>query len=140
MGFLSWLFGEQKEVGKIPNPAEHGFTPGHDFHTKLVGVTRRNDDGSERQEIISQCELGERLFLKRESDNPKDSNAIAAVRASYEMLGYLSAERAKSLAADMDAGSIVTAEISDITGGSRAKPKFGVNILVTYWDDPKEDG
>lgn len=35
-----------------------------DFHTKVVGVTFNNDDGTSRQAIIESCKPGEDIILK----------------------------------------------------------------------------
>ena len=42
----------------------------------VVGVSHRNNDGSSRQDIIRQIEVGEPLDLVREPTNMYDTNAV----------------------------------------------------------------
>lgn len=106
------------------------------FHSKVAGVTFRNDDGSDRQDYIrSYCRPGSDIILKREPDNPYDSNAVAVwvkgnVLASEVQIGYLKAEVAEEIADYMDGGGVVEAQITEVTGGTRDKPTFGVNISL----------
>ena len=60
-----------------------------DFASKVVGVTRHNHDGSDRQVIAGQCRQGEELTLRREPDNPQDPNAVAVFRENGDQVGYL---------------------------------------------------
>jgi hypothetical protein len=65
--------------------------------TKVVGVSYRNNDGSDRRTIIRHCRVPAELQLVPEPNNPFDSNAIGVRRANGEPLGYLN----QRLAADM---------------------------------------
>ena len=103
------------------------------FHTKIVGVTFSNDDGSHRQRIIAMCTLGEQLTLAREPDNPFDANAVRVYRTlTGQQLGHLSRELAATLVDDIEDWSAIGAEISSLTGGVPGKPTRGVNILIQY--------
>jgi hypothetical protein len=104
-------------------------TPLRSFHTKVVGVTHRNADGSSRQKIIHNCSVGDRLELVREPDNHRDSNAIK-VCWQGEQLGYISADIAFRLADEIDRGGKFAASISDLTGGTDRAPTRGVNIKI----------
>jgi hypothetical protein len=108
--------------------------------TKIVGVTKKNDDGSKRQEILKKCKSGDILTLKREPENKYDRNAIAVFRDT-EQLGYLSKTNARELAKLMDTGKKLTATISEITGGEQDKPTYGCNIKISgaTWDYEDED-
>jgi hypothetical protein len=110
------------------------------FYSKVAGVTVPNANGRSRQDYIRAfCKPHMRLILRRETDNPKDKNAIAVwVKArvfflfSHEVqIGYLSAEVASEIAPFIDNGGEVTGEIAEVTGGSREKPTLGVNIRIT---------
>src|SRR5947209_2653388 len=79
------------------------------LRTKIRGVTKRNTDGSYRQDIIlTCCRCGDALFLQREPNNPVDANAIRVRRIVCtdvddkprlgEQLGYLSRGLAEDLA------------------------------------------
>jgi hypothetical protein len=101
-----------------------------DLHSKVVGVTRQNHDGSDRQEIARHCRAGERLALRREPDNAQDANAVAVFRENGDQVGYLSAAVAEQLAPLLDADAPVTAEVSEVTGGTPDRPTYGVNIRI----------
>ena len=59
---------------------------------------------------------GDRVCLLREPNNPHDSNAIKVNLQTGETLGYLTKEYAAVLAAQIDAGVCVDAQISRIVG------------------------
>jgi len=104
------------------------------FYSKVVGVTHANADRSQRQQIIAQCEQGERLRLVREPDNPHDPNAVAVVRLSGEQLGYLSSDLACEIAPRLDRGSRVDVEVAQVTGGEWFSDRsYGVNIKITKY-------
>ena len=69
------------------------------FFSKVVGVTHRNTDGSDRQAIIAKCQPFETLDLVHEDENPVDANAIAVRRSNGDQLGYLPAPLAADIAA-----------------------------------------
>lgn len=101
-----------------------------DFDSKVVGVTRHNHDGSDRQVIAGECRAGEELTLRREPDNAQDANAVAVFRANGDQVGYLSASVAEQLAPLLDARAPITAVVSEVTGGTEEKPTLGVNIRI----------
>jgi hypothetical protein len=107
-----------------------GRITGVDFHSKVVGVTRHNHDGSDRQVIARDCRPGEPLTLRREPDNPQDQNAVAVFRANGEQVGYLSASVAEQIAPLLDADAAITAVVSEVTGGTPDMPNYGVNIRI----------
>jgi hypothetical protein len=108
------------------------------FFSKVAGVSRKNQDGSDRQKYIrAYCKPGMPLILKREPDNPADSNAISVwIKARFlgfdgeVQIGYLSREVAEELAPVIDGGGEVAAKISDVTGGTNEKATRGVNIQI----------
>lgn len=108
------------------------------FFSKVVGVTRENDDGSNRQEIIQEeLKNGDMLFLNREPDNPYDRNAIAVVTSDFEKkIGYINSDLASRLAPLMDRGSFIDCYIAEITGGGPGQ-SYGVNIKLTVNDPVK---
>ena len=105
--------------------------------TKVVGVNS-GPDKHKRQWAISKCASGQRLTLKREPDNPVDSNAVAVYASGkvfiffdYEQqIGYLSASIAKQLADDMDAGTKVACIVLGVTGGGDVT--YGLNVEVDF--------
>lgn len=108
------------------------------FSTKVAGVTHHNQDGSNRQEILSRCKTGQSIQLVREADNPYDQHAIAVVTKQGKQLGYMPGGDYR-LAEHMDKGGQVSARIVAVTGGpgclgglfkSQAK-NYGCVIEVT---------
>ena len=117
-----------------------------EFYTKIVGVTKTNDEGKQIQRILKEmseeyCE-GSLLELEHDADNPYDDNAIKVFYGG-EHIGYIGRDLAKELAKLVDA-DIVEAEISEITGGADGK-SFGCNIHVRIreasgWPDSESKG
>ncbi|MBM7624750.1 tetratricopeptide repeat protein [Sporohalobacter salinus] len=68
------------------------------IYTKVVGVTYDNDDGTSRQEILKECNEGEKLKL------------------------------AKKLAPYLNAGSEINAEITNLTGGANKNLGCNIKI------------
>jgi hypothetical protein len=99
------------------------------FRTKVVGVTKKNEDGSSRQKIIKQCRKGDSLFLVRDPANKFDSNAIEVRKKDATMVGYLSGELAEDIAPIMDGGKRLAATVLDVTGGGPGE-SYGLNIQV----------
>lgn len=102
-----------------------------EFHTKLAGVTKRNDDEDRIQDLLKDisecCHEGELLSLEHESDNVYDENAIK-VFYEFDHIGYIKRELAEKLAPLVDQQR-VEAELCEITGGEDGK-SFGCNILI----------
>lgn len=103
-----------------------------EFHTKVVGVTHRNSDGTDRQRLLKKCKRRERLVLVRETNNPHDSNAVKVCRSNGGQLGYLSRDVANQIAERLDKGLDVIAEITSLTGGGLIFNRTrGCNIKIT---------
>lgn len=100
------------------------------FFTKVVGVTHKNPDGSNRQRYIESCSLREELRLAPEPDNRYDSDAVKVCRATGQQLGYLDSVLASEVAAALKHGVRFRAYISDLRGGTPDKPTRGVNLLI----------
>lgn len=100
------------------------------FHTNVAGVTKKNGDGSIRQNIIeNDLKTGDLLILERDLENKHDKNAIAVLTTSNKQVGFIRSDHAQNLAKQMDNGSKVFAQITAITGGYNGK-NFGVNIDI----------
>lgn len=104
------------------------------INTKVVGVSRRNEDGTSRQELIEELEVGDVLDLEREPYNEHDTDAVAVFRQDGQQLGYLRSELAANLAEQMDEGISADAVVLQVTGGDVERPSFGVNIRVAVYD------
>jgi single-stranded-DNA-specific exonuclease len=70
---------------------------------------------------------GSPLELRREPDNPYDSNAVGVYFGALR-IGFLRKEIARRLAPKFDAGERYRAEIGSLTGGGTRS--LGVNLLV----------
>jgi hypothetical protein len=83
------------------------------IRTKVVGVTFQNDDGESRQDILSRMTGDEEIEIEKTTYNGEPA---AYVKWGNKILGYLSAELAKDLAAKYP-NARYTAEILEISGG-----------------------
>lgn len=106
------------------------------FYSKIAGTTF---DG--RQDIIEELSdggmlnTGQRLLLKREPENPYDSNAIAILHPeTMQQLGYIEKTLASQMVAKMNFGTRYAAEVSMVTGGTGYQ--YGVNIILH--ENPEE--
>ncbi len=100
------------------------------YHTKVVGVSYENDDGSSRQEYIEYAYNGESLMFSPFEYDGKP--AYAVYLGNGNQIGNLSA----SLAGDIydfieshEKELIMYGEISEITGGDDGM-KYGCNITI----------
>lgn len=109
------------------------------IHSKVAGVTAKNDNGRSRQDYIRAfCKAGMPLILRREPQNKFDKNAISVwIKAkaliffsSEVQIGYINAELAEELSRWIDNGKSLSAEIAEVTGGTKEKSSLGVNILL----------
>lgn len=98
------------------------------YYTKVVGVTFKNKDGSDRQAILSNCCKWDNLTL--EPFTHRGSPAFA-VWTRHGQIGNLSAEDA-SMIATAYSDFITLAEIKEITGGKRGQ-YYGCNIILTFY-------
>lgn len=100
------------------------------IHTKVAGVTKKNEDNESIQDILEDL-AGEDasnlpLELEHEYDNPHDENAIK-VYVAYQHIGYLNKSLAEDLSSTMD--SDLSGCVTEITGGENGY-KYGCNILI----------
>lgn len=96
-------------------------------YTKVVGVTKNNDEGQPIQTILPTLDECGSLTFVREPNNPYDSNAIKVI-CEYQHIGYIKADLAKDLAPLMDSGRKLTGYICEITGGNGYT--YGCNIHI----------
>jgi hypothetical protein len=47
------------------------------YKVRIKGVSHNNMNGTNRQTILARCEIGDRVKLSREPENPNDKTAIA---------------------------------------------------------------
>jgi len=66
------------------------------YDTKVVGVSKLNDDGTSRQEVIHrEVEEEDKLSLLEEPENLRDPNAVKVLSKSGNQIGYLNREIAQ---------------------------------------------
>lgn len=104
------------------------------FICAVAGVSQKNRDGSDRQALIRRyASPGAVAELRREADNPYDSNAVA-VFVRGRQIGYLRAEVAERMARLIDTGDYSpSATIQDVRGGVAGKDTIGVSLDVTIY-------
>jgi hypothetical protein len=99
--------------------------------TKVAGVTKDNDDGRNRQDILREMKarecVGEKLFLEHEKNNPYDPHAIRILNKEGQQIGYLKKDYSKDVAKMIKKGLDVYAVVTEITGGTNSK-NLGCNI------------
>ncbi len=105
----------------------------HHVFAKVAGVTFPNDDGSERQEIIKRCRVGESLVLRRDADDPYSTFAIQVLRSTGEQLGHAPDYLAETICEEREAGYKAIGVLKNLTGGTRDKPTRGVNFFVCFY-------
>lgn len=100
------------------------------IHTKVAGVTKKNEDNESIQDILEDLSGVDvsslPLELEHEYDNPHDENAIK-VYVSYQHIGYLKRSLAEDLSNTTD--SDLSGSVIEITGGDDGC-NYGCNILV----------
>ncbi|NQT78544.1 MAG: hypothetical protein HQ565_12605 [Bacteroidetes bacterium] len=111
------------------------------FTTKVVGVTYSNEDGTNRQDLISELNNKSKISLVREYDNENDKDAIAVFNDKGNKLGYLPSD--PLLANHIDGGGAIQVEIIRITGGPtllnklfKQQGKFYGLVIKIYKGDP----
>lgn len=105
------------------------------FHTKLVGVTQKNRDGSARQEVLKACCVGDPLDLVTEPTNRFDPDALAVRRRGGQQVGYVPAELSGALTRLIEHGARAAAEVLRIEGGTAEEPTRTVAIRITVEQD-----
>ena len=102
------------------------------FHSKILGVTAKNEDGYSRQRLIKRLRVGTVLKLVRDPGNRNDPYAIEVCTRNGKMLGYLNRNLAEEISPQIDSGSHIVCVVSDLTGGGWFfKRSLGVNIELT---------
>ena len=101
-----------------------------DMHSKIVGVTFGNDDGTSRQAYIKKLKPGEELIVKHmpTSEHPE---AIGVFTKKNKQLGYLNADLAAEIN-DRYANNTIKVTVSDVTGGG--DKNYGCNIHIVIYE------
>lgn len=107
----------------------------HILETRLTRVSYGN-----RQEVIARMRPDDSIFLRRDYQNPHDSNAIGVyLTGNRQQFGWVPRELAKELATYMDTGDRLPVKIGRISEGKEGKYR-GVTILITVPESFKLGG
>lgn len=104
------------------------------FFGNVAGESHYNADGTDRQDIIPRCRVGEPLILAHEPDHPHDINAIRVLRANGQQIGYLERELAGQVVSRSAKGTKFHAAIAGIGRPQRSAP-YGVALLIIVDND-----
>ena len=102
-----------------------------DFHTKIVGVTYGNSDGSSRQEYIKKLKPGDELVF-RPVPTAEYPDAIGVFTLKGEQLGHLSAGLAAELKSEYPT-NYMQATVANVTGGNGMN--YGCNIHIVVYGE-----
>lgn len=132
--FIIWLCNRNKgqEVSSAPSVQVDSSKLSiiKDFHTKVVGVTFNNDDGTSRQSIIMNCEAGEYIIFKL-MPTAEYPDAIGVFNKRGQQLGYLSAELA-AVIKNKYVYNPMSVTVSNITGGGDLN--YGCNLHIVIYE------
>lgn len=120
------------DAGKPRKKPMKNDDPLNTFHSRVVGVTYPNDDGSDRQAILKRCKVGEQLRLLH-SPIAQDENAVKVLLLNGQQLGWLNRDLAAEIAPRLQKGSKVDCEIASLDGGTRDKKTRGCAIKITKY-------
>lgn len=84
------------------------------FHAPTDRGFGLNEDGSERQDLVTVCERYQELSLHREPLNERDANSIQIRNGAGECLAYLERRIAAEIAPQMDAGRLWSAIVHHV--------------------------
>lgn len=104
--------------------------------SKVVGVSHKNPDGTDRQSIIRDlCGAGCRLNVFREPNNPHSADGTAVslwltARGRHWQLGYIRDGLSADVTEHLNKGGAVSVLVLEVTGGTQDKPSRGVNIQI----------
>lgn len=92
--------------------------------SKIAGITFYN-----RQALAAKCYNGMALYLRREADNPYDSNAVAVCMNSGHQFGFIPKETAKTIAKMLDNGMHLNCYVEKVN--ITPTGTIGINIRIT---------
>lgn len=134
---LYWLY--KKDQAKYAAPsvaAPVKFDPSkakvlRDFHTKVAGVTFKNADGTNRQDIVRALQVGSDVVFRPmgTKDHPE---AIAVFTNTGKQIGFLNAKLAVEMR-DKYATNPMSAVVAGINGGEEGK-NLGCNLHIVIYE------
>lgn len=100
------------------------------YHTNVVGVTFENADGSDRQEILSRCNILEHLVFEHDDRNRHHKNAVRVVRNNGEQIGHLNRDLADEVMAKSREGYTFSVFIKNLGGGPDSGENYWAKLLI----------
>jgi len=101
-----------------------------DFYSKVVGVTFKNSDGSDRQKIVSECKVGDDIIFKP-VPTKQYPDAIGVFATNGKQLGYVKADLALELKEKYPINPMQVT-IANITGGNDGT-NYGCNLHIIIY-------
>ena len=115
------IAGENNQIGDLIKPLIREI---HLFDSYIAGTTHLND-----KSILDEIKVGDKLSLQRE-DNKFDSNAILVISSDNRKVGYIPEKDNIIFARLMDAGKMLSAQISSIDiKGTFHKISIGIYLV-----------
>lgn len=115
------IAGENNQIGDLIKPLIREI---HLFDSYIAGTTHLND-----KSILDEIKVGDKLSLQRE-DNKFDSNAILVFSSDKRKVGYIPEKDNIIFARLMDAGKMLSAQISSIDiKGTFHKISIGIYLV-----------
>ena len=115
------IAGENNQIGDLIKPLIREI---HLFDSYIAGTTHLND-----KIILDEIKVGDKLSLQRE-DNKFDSNAILVISSDNRKVGYIPEKDNIIFARLMDAGKMLSAQISSIDiKGTFHKISIGIYLV-----------
>ena len=102
------------------------------MRTKLIGVTKNNPDGTNRQKLLAKAKEGDALYFEVET-TPKKEKQIAVFNYQDQQLGYLMGKYSY-LAGYIENEEEFSPVVAKITGGDGNK-SYGCNIDIPELDE-----
>ncbi len=136
--FIIWLY--YKITGKNTNSAptidSSKLTIKRDFHTKVVGVSFKNDDGTSRQKYIKECKPGDGIVFKP-LPMPKYPYAIGVfTEKDGKQLGHLKDELATEITQNYGY-NLMQVTVDSVTGGGEST--YGCNLHIIIYNESAEE-
>ena len=120
-----------KPLQPAQQPTAKGPAISH-FSTKVAGVTFRNFDATDRQDIIRNCRVPDSIILRREQAKGTQEPAVNVFTANDEQIGRLGPEPSGKVSALMNEGYRVFAFISKLSGGNILNKVREVELVIVY--------
>ena len=112
---------ENNQIGDLIKPLIREI---HLFDSYIAGTTHLSD-----KSILNEIKVGDKLSLQRE-DNKFDSNAILVISSDSRKVGYIPEKDNIVFARLMDAGKMLSAQISSIEiKGTFHKISIGIYLV-----------